>query len=193
MLGVTDWRVFAHIKTRKMPDIFFHHKEAPSVSLVWGDEGKIKSKGHGLAKILKWHPEVDPANLQGLFDKMEAAENTSNSIVLRGGGFEAVIRRNMFGKPHDWVLTTYGKESADAQGEGLDSTKATPSDPIPGRSEGGAAQSNDAQSGGESQGSFSLAPRSLASVADTVLASQMRKPETGSVYNWLTNYWRRMY
>jgi hypothetical protein len=38
-------------------------------------------------------------------------------------------------------------------------------------------QGQDAQSNGESQGSFSLAPRSLASVADTVLASQMRKPE----------------
>lgn len=34
-----------------------------------------------------------------------------------------------------------------------------------------------AQSGGESQTSFSLAPRSPASVADTVLASKMKKPE----------------
>lgn len=159
-----------------------HHKEVPNISLAWGDEGRIKSKGHGLAKILKWHPEVDANKLQELFDVMEAVEVTSNSIVLNGGGFEAVIRRNMFGEARDWVLTAYGKKSADAQGEGFDSTKATPSDPIPGRSEGGAAQDNDAQSSGESQGSFSLAPRSLASVADTVLASKMKKPEFREVF-----------
>jgi hypothetical protein len=80
-----------------------------AISLVWGSPGEKKGAGFGLSKIIAWHPEVDPLQLQEILDRMEIAKETENTISLKGDDFQAVIRRNVFGEDHEWLLTAYGK------------------------------------------------------------------------------------
>ncbi len=75
---------------------------------MWGQEGEKKTKGYGLAKIAKWHPEV-LNDLQGILNRMQKISETPNTVQLDSPDHHAAIRLNWFGKEKKWLLTQYEK------------------------------------------------------------------------------------
>ena len=71
------------------------HPSVGPVDLIWGDAGKNKGAGYGLAKIIQWHPEVLD-NLQNHLSRMNPVDGqpTENSIQLESATHRAVIKRN---------------------------------------------------------------------------------------------------
>lgn len=57
-----------------------HHPEIGDIDLVWGKEGTGKSDGFGLAKMVKFHPEVIE-NLQDILNDMQVAKRTPNRVA----------------------------------------------------------------------------------------------------------------
>ena len=90
------------------------HREVGAIDLVWGSaEGR--GSGFGLAKIIRWHPEMLP-HLQEKIDEMSKVRENKNTILLADSKGEAVIRLNAFGKSKRWLLTAYEKsEPASAE------------------------------------------------------------------------------
>jgi hypothetical protein len=75
---------------------------------VWGKEGKAQSDGFGLAKILKYHPEV-LNDLQGILDDMHEVERTENRVQLESGKYKAAVRLEWDGEAKTWLLTEFEK------------------------------------------------------------------------------------
>lgn len=88
-----------------------HHPEAGPISLVWGHEGTGRGDGAGLAKILKYHPEVLD-DLQGRLDRATTVISKSeNRIRLASDTDNVVIRLDHDGEKKTWLLTAYERET----------------------------------------------------------------------------------
>lgn len=85
-----------------------NHPEVGDIDLVWGEEGTSNSDGLGLAKLIKWHPEV-LADLQGFLSGLRKDEATSgeNRIRLVGKDGRAVVRLQWSGIAKTWLLTAF--------------------------------------------------------------------------------------
>lgn len=68
-----------------------HHREIGYIDLVWGTEGTGHSDGFGLAKLVKYHPEVLD-NLQEILDDMHVTSRTVNRIQLESETHRASVR-----------------------------------------------------------------------------------------------------
>jgi len=91
-----------------------HHTSVGDIDLVWGKEGTSQSDGFGLAKILKYHPEV-ATDLQGILDDMHEVERTENRVQLESEKYKAAVRLEWDGEAKTWLLTAFEKipESTD--------------------------------------------------------------------------------
>ena len=88
-----------------------HHKDIGEIDLVWGEEGNGKSDGFGLAKLIKYHPEVLDS-LQELLDTMKIVSQTDNRIQLESNTHKASIRLTWDNEKKNWLLTAYEKKNS---------------------------------------------------------------------------------
>jgi len=90
-----------------------HHKDVGDIDLVWGEEGTGKSDGdgYGLAKLVKYHPEV-VENLQNILDDMKVVMRSDNRIRLESDKYKAVVRLEYNNEAKNWLLTAYEKRGA---------------------------------------------------------------------------------
>ncbi len=86
-----------------------YHDAVGDVDLVWGKTGTKHSDGFGLAKLVKYHPEV-VANLQGILSSMKVDKRSPNRVNLSSDKYKAGIRLDYDGKSKTWLLTAYEKE-----------------------------------------------------------------------------------
>jgi hypothetical protein len=95
-----------------------HHKSVGDIDLVWGKAGTKHSDGFGLAKLVKYHPEV-VEHLQDILNSMSVDKVSPNRVNLSSDKYKAGIRLDYDGKSKTWLLTAYEKE------EPSDSSKTT--------------------------------------------------------------------
>lgn len=88
-----------------------HHKDIGDIDLVWGKEGSGHSDGYGLAKLVKYHPEV-LHNLQEILDDMHVTKRTANRVQLESDTHQATVRLTWNDKEKKWLLTAFEKESS---------------------------------------------------------------------------------
>lgn len=87
-----------------------YHKDVGDIDLVWGKEGTGHSAGFGLAKLVKYHPEVLD-NLQDILNDMQVTTRNSNRINLESTTHKATIRLEWDGNKKNWLLTAFEKEN----------------------------------------------------------------------------------
>ena len=87
-----------------------YHKDVGDIDLVWGKEGTGHSDGFGLAKLVKYHPEVLD-DLQDILNDMQVATRNSNRINLESSTHKATIRLEWDGDKKNWLLTAFEKEN----------------------------------------------------------------------------------
>jgi phage-related protein (TIGR01555 family) len=96
-------------KTGEVPNALTHPTVEPA-DLIWGEEGVTSSKGFGLAKLLKWHPEV-VEKLGDIYASLPVIDSNDNSIQLEGQfegkTYHATVRRDWKGSPKRWLLTQF--------------------------------------------------------------------------------------
>ena len=85
-----------------------HHEAVGAIDLVWGKAGTKHSDGFGLAKLVKYHPEV-VANLQDVLSSMKVDKVSPNRVNLSSDKYKAGIRLDYDGKSKTWLLTAYEK------------------------------------------------------------------------------------
>ncbi len=91
-----------------------HHVAVGDIDLVWGKEGTGESDGYGLAKIIKFHPEVVDS-LQEVLDTLvkNDIKSTDSYTVLESSDHRAVIRLDWDRKYKAWLLTEFKKRVGD--------------------------------------------------------------------------------
>lgn len=87
------------------------HPEIGEIDLVWGKEGTGKSDGFGLAKLVKFHPEV-LENLQGILDGMHIVTRSSNRVNLESDTHKASVRLTWDNQRKNWLLTAFEKKNS---------------------------------------------------------------------------------
>lgn len=87
-----------------------YHKDVGDIDLVWGKERTGHSDGFGLAKLVKYHPEVLD-NLQDILNDMQVTTRNSNRINLESTTHKATIRLEWDGNKKNWLLTAFEKEN----------------------------------------------------------------------------------
>ncbi len=88
-----------------------HHKDIGDIDLVWGEEGSGKSDGFGLAKLVKYHPEVLD-NLQEIIDDMEVTSRSENRVQLESKTHQAAVRLTWDKEKKNWLLTAFEKKNS---------------------------------------------------------------------------------
>ena len=88
-----------------------HHKDIGEIDLVWGEEGTGKSDGFGLAKLVKYHPEVLD-NLQEILDDMHVVQRSENRVRLESDTHQAAIRLTWDSQKKNWLLTAFEKKNS---------------------------------------------------------------------------------
>ncbi len=88
-----------------------HHKDVGDIDLVWGNEGTGRSDGFGLAKLVKYHPEV-LNDLQGIIDNMHVVSRSGNRINLESDTHKAAVRLEWDKEKKTWLLTAFEKENS---------------------------------------------------------------------------------
>jgi len=96
-----------------------HHPEIGDIDLVWGVVGTGASDGYGLAKLVRFHPEVLD-DLQGALSAMQIVQRGPNRIRLASPTHKAVVRLDWDGRSKTWLLTAFEKN-----GSGVDTTTDT--------------------------------------------------------------------
>lgn len=85
-----------------------HHPDIGYIDLVWGEEGTAKSDGFGLAKLLKYHPEVLD-DLQGILSSMSVVKKNANRVQLESKTHKASVRLTWDKENKSWLLTAFEK------------------------------------------------------------------------------------
>ena len=88
-----------------------HHKDIGDIDLVWGKEGTGKSDGFGLAKLVKYHPEVLD-DLQEILDDMTVVKKNANRVQLESKTHKASVRLAWDKEKKNWLLTAYEKKNS---------------------------------------------------------------------------------
>lgn len=88
-----------------------HHKDIGDIDLVWGEEGTGKSDGFGLAKLVKYHPEVLD-NLQEILDDMHVTQRSENRVRLESDTHQAAVRLTWDNQKKNWLLTAFEKKNS---------------------------------------------------------------------------------
>lgn len=103
----------AFLKKRKSGEAIgaLYHPEIGDIDLVWGYEGTGRSDGFGLAKLVKYHPEV-VSNLQGILSEMVISSRSDTRIQLESSKYKAAIRLTWDVEKKTWLLTAFEKESS---------------------------------------------------------------------------------
>ena len=104
-----------------------HHKDIGDIDLVWGNAGTGNSDGFGLAKLVKFHPEV-VEHLQEILDDMHIVKRSENRINLESDTHKAAVRLTWNKEKKKWLLTAFEKrETSESIGKTTD-TDDNPSD-----------------------------------------------------------------
>lgn len=88
-----------------------NHPDIGDIDLVWGEAGTKESNGSGLAKLVKWHPEVLD-NLQQILTDMKVTSRTENRVQLASETHKAAVRLEWDGQAKTWLLTAFEKKGA---------------------------------------------------------------------------------
>ena len=88
-----------------------YHPEIGEIDLVWGEAGTGKSDGYGLAKLVKFHPEVID-NLQEILSEMQIVKQSANRINLESDKYQAAVRLTWNNKAKKWLLTAFEKKNS---------------------------------------------------------------------------------
>ena len=88
-----------------------HHPDIGDIDLVWGKEGTGKSDGFGLAKLVKYHPEVLD-NLQEILSDMHVTKRTENRVQLESDTHQAAVRLTWENEKKNWLLTAFEKRNS---------------------------------------------------------------------------------
>ena len=101
------------LKTKKSGEAIgaLNHKDVGDIDLVWGEEGTGKSDGYGLAKLVKYHPEVLD-NLQGILNDMHITAQTANRIQMESDTHQASVRLTWDNQKKTWLLTAFEKKNS---------------------------------------------------------------------------------
>ena len=105
------------------------HLDIGPIDLVWGYEGTGDSDGFGLAKLVKFHPEV-LNDLQGILDEMHVTLKTENRIQLESERYKAGVRLTWNNESKTWLLTAFEKvehEENNAPGKTTDTAETAKS------------------------------------------------------------------
>ena len=86
-----------------------HHKDVGDIDLVWGNAGTAKSDGFGLAKLVKYHPEV-LEHLQEILDDTHIVKRSENRINLESETHKAAVRLTWNKEKKKWLLTAFEKK-----------------------------------------------------------------------------------
>ncbi|MEA4838419.1 MAG: hypothetical protein VB101_09060 [Rhodospirillaceae bacterium] len=86
-----------------------HHPDIGDIDLVWGREGTGGSDGYGLAKLIKYHPEVLD-NLQDILSAMRVVSRSANRVNLESIDHRAGVRLTWDGHTKQWLLTAFKKK-----------------------------------------------------------------------------------
>ncbi|MGG7073205.1 DEAD/DEAH box helicase family protein [Campylobacter sp. 9BO] len=92
----------------------FWRDEIGDITLHWGDVGSGKSDGSGLAKIVKFHPEV-LNNLDELVQTLPIKKETQRRYQLENENYKVGIRKDFNGDNQNWVLTAFEKKDSIAR------------------------------------------------------------------------------
>lgn len=103
-----------------------YHKEIGDIDLVWGEEGTGKSDGYGLAKLVKFHPEV-LNDLQSIVGDMIIEVRTSQRIQLGSERYHATVRLTWNDIEKTWLLTAFEKKNSVS--DNTTDTVGTPKEP----------------------------------------------------------------
>lgn len=110
-----------------------HHPEIGDIDLVWGLEGTAKSDGYGLAKLVRWHPEV-VGNLQEVLSSMRVVKRSQNRVQMESERHQGSVRLQWDGQAKHWLLTAFEKrgsvtsprtDTADVAGQGDSPARAS--------------------------------------------------------------------
>lgn len=101
------------------------HPDIGNIDLIYGVAGTNDSDGAGLAKLLRWHPEV-VKDLPAIINAMRVRVRSENRIKLESADYRAVIRLDYDGRKKTWLLTAFEKKK-DAPGV----TQDGPASPLP--------------------------------------------------------------
>lgn len=128
-----DWRgAVAELQRRQSGEAIgaLTHPEIGDISLVWGEPGKGRGHGFGLAKIIDRHPEVLD-DLQGRLDRATTVISRSeNRIRLASETDDFSIRLTWEGEQKSWLLTAYERDADEIMQRGAGrSTGKTGSSP----------------------------------------------------------------
>ncbi|MCR2125244.1 hypothetical protein CUPS3778_09455, partial [Campylobacter upsaliensis] len=120
----------------------FYKEGLGDIDLVWGEAGSGKSDGFGLAKIVKYHPEVLD-KLDDIIKNTPMVKETDNRYNLENENYKIAIRKDFEGKKTNWLLTAFEKKDSIArrrtdlpssQSEAEKTTSANANEIIPQRS-----------------------------------------------------------
>ena len=91
-----------------------YHPEVGDIDLVWGKTSdNPRAKGFGLAKLLRWHPEMVD-DLQKHLLLMRVHQKHGDVLHLRGGTFRGAIKLTFDEQQKHWLLTAYDSDSEGA-------------------------------------------------------------------------------
>lgn len=87
------------------------HPEIGPIDVVWGVEGTGRSDGYGLAKLVKFHPEV-VQDLPALVRSLPVKSRSANRIQLESADHKAAVRLDYDGQAKSWLLTAMRKDGS---------------------------------------------------------------------------------
>jgi hypothetical protein len=116
-----------HLKAQKTGEAIgaLHHPDIGDIDLPWGKEGTGGSDGYGLAKLVKFHPDV-VENLQDILSSMKVTTRSDNRVNLESTDHKAGVRLTWNGIAKKWLLTAFRK--GDAAGTTTDTAGARETD-----------------------------------------------------------------
>lgn len=112
-----------------------YHPEVGDIDLVWGQTSdNPRAKGFGLAKLVRWHPEMLD-NLQARLLAMKVHQKHGDVVHLRGGSLRGAIKLTYDQVQKHWLLTAYDKspEGAPDRTPALSGAVAGEMNPAPSR------------------------------------------------------------
>jgi hypothetical protein len=109
---ISDWntavRTLVKTRTGEVRGLLQHPDVPGPIDVPWGKPGTRKSDGWGLAKMLRFHPEVVAEFPQILFG-MRATSISPNRIILDSPNHKAAVSLDWHGASKTWLLSGYQK------------------------------------------------------------------------------------